>query len=93
MQTASAVLSVLTAQLTHLWCLDWWDISPWGLVYVSADFLSQVLLLFSVLWYSMFVPPRSLDGNDTGVSCELGSTCSFSHFQPSSDRRSVFSIG
>jgi len=49
MQTIAAILSVLTALLTHLWRLGCWDISPWGLFRISADFLSQVMLLFYVV--------------------------------------------
>lgn len=95
MQTISAILSVLTALLTHLWHLDRWDISPWGLFCILTDFLSQVMLLFYVVRDRVY---SSLGSgwrwhNYSNSSHKLSSACSFFCFWPSSDRRSIFSTG
>ena len=95
MQTISAILSVLTALLTHLWRLDRWDISPWGLFCISADFLSQVMVLFYVLRDRVY---SSLESGQkwhkySNSSHKLSSACSLFCFWPSSDRRSIFSTG
>lgn len=95
MQTFSAILSVLTALLTHLWRSDRWDMSPWGLFCISADFLSQVMFLFDVVRDRVY---SSLESGwkrhkYSNSSHKLSSACSFSCFWPSSDGRSIFSTG
>lgn len=95
MQTISAILSVLTALLTHLWRLDRWDVSPWGLFCISVDFLFQVMLLFYIVRDCVY---SSLESGwkwhkYSNSSHKPSSACSFFCFWPSSDGRSIFSTG
>lgn len=94
MQTISAILSVLTALLTHL-CTQTTGIDLSGVCFVSQQiFPSQVMLLFYVVRGRVY---SSLESgwkwhNSSNSSDKPSSACSFYYFWPSSGR-SVFRTG